>query len=733
MKRTYVQVRAKAASVLIISTLLCAPFSAFADTPAVVTTTISSITASPTNAGSIPIDVTFSVPVTGFESDIVLDNATLEVGSLTSNLDGSAYNFVIDPQNSGPVSVDVADAAAQDADQNPNTAGTFQIVYDTQSPHVALCTDVGCTNPFLYTSQPFVIHTNFTLPVQGFTYLTITADNATVDSVTQTDVAGANYDITVHPAGEGAFSVRLPGSAAHTAAGNGNIGSNTISGKQDTVAPIITLDGPADGSSTSTNLVDFSWTTADDSDLSEVCAIDGDTAAPCTSPVEMSALDNGVHTFALTSTDAAGNYSTQSRSFTVNIPCDTNVSACSILAGTVFNDGSTDGAQGVQEAGLENWVIVATPTLADGSTDGTRSILSTTTIADGSYMLPVPSPFSKNWSISVQAQSGWLQTSPASTTYTVAPTSTSAISGLLFGETPFKNVQGAVFVASSGDTASTSAIQTLDATSTVEVTNAQGTSTVVISPTTIITKVDGSSLDLNSFTTSTTASTSLTGLGAGTVVDGALQWGIPGAGLVFNQPITVSIFVGTDFNGQTLTVFRSPNPDSGWTQDGIVAPGTCTVTLGYCTFQATHASYYAVTHTPAAPGAAVAHTPENTGSGSNGGGVIGGTLAIGYQQPAPVVAVAPAAPAPAPASNSTNTTVKAPNDVAQQVEVSQQGSIDESAASAEHTRNSQNITDLSAAAAQSNATIPTPAIVAIAIVLIAIGAFVTYRQRISSK
>lgn len=75
---------------------------------------------------------------------------------------------------------------------------------------------------------------------------------------------------------------------------------------------------------------------------------------------------------------------------------------------------------------------------------------------------------------------------------------------------------------------------------------------------------------------------------------GGLQYGIPEIGLIFSQPITINVFVGTDLNGQTLTAYRSLSKTSDWTTDGIVAPGTCRVSSGICTFQSTKASYYGV-------------------------------------------------------------------------------------------------------------------------------------------
>jgi hypothetical protein len=139
---------------------------------------------------------------------------------------------------------------------------------------------------------------------------------------------------------------------------------------------------------------------------------------------------------------------------------------------------------------------------------------------------------------------------------------------------------------------------------------------------TVIERKGGGTLDVNTLKRETPVAGSLSGLGTGQVVEGAVQWGIPGSTLIFSTSITISIFVGTDLNGQTLNVFRSPNADSGWTSDGIVAPATCTVDAGYCTFQATEASYYTAVSTAASSGS----TPS---IGSNGAS-LSGPYSIGY-------------------------------------------------------------------------------------------------------
>jgi len=152
---------------------------------------------------------------------------------------------------------------------------------------------------------------------------------------------------------------------------------------------------------------------------------------------------------------------------------------------------------------------------------------------------------------------------------------------------------------------------------TINVPTPGGTSSVTLPAGTVITKTDGGTFDANDMSAADVTLSALSGLGDNAVVDGALQWGVPNLGLTFSQPITISIFVGTSRNGQTLSVVRSTSMTSGWNTDGIVRPSTCLVTAGYCTFQTTKASYFVSKS-----------SSGSSGSGGGGGGGGGGLAAV---------------------------------------------------------------------------------------------------------
>jgi serralysin len=154
----------------------------------------------------------------------------------------------------------------------------------------------------------------------------------------------------------------------------------------------------------------------------------------------------------------------------------------------------------------------------------------------------------------------------------------------------------------------------------INVVDGGGTSTVVLPVNTIITAVDGSNFDANTLSAGTVSGTSLAGLGSGVVVDGALHWGIANRGLTFDHPVSISIFVGTVLNGQTLNVQRSISGSGDWTADGITLPATCVVTNGLCSFTATKASYYVATSASPTPTPTPTPTPSSSGGGGGGGG-----------------------------------------------------------------------------------------------------------------
>ncbi|MDD4135900.1 MAG: S8 family serine peptidase [Candidatus Shapirobacteria bacterium] len=129
---------------------------------------------------------------------------------------------------------------------------------------------------------------------------------------------------------------------------------------------------------------------------------------------------------------------------------------------------------------------------------------------------------------------------------------------------------------------------------TINIGTSDNLSTVYLPQGIEITEYDNQFFNFNELSADVVDKNTLSDLGSGFTKEAAIQWGIPDETLTFNNPITINILVGTDLNGRTLNVLRSPNGSSGWTNEGIVSPATCVVSGGYCQFLTTKASYFVV-------------------------------------------------------------------------------------------------------------------------------------------
>lgn len=183
--------------------------------------------------------------------------------------------------------------------------------------------------------------------------------------------------------------------------------------------------------------------------------------------------------------------------------------------------------------------------------------------------------------------------------------------------------QGALVPEGNDDYASSTS---LTATHDVHITlhGADGDSEVDLPNGVKITREDGSAINGAALVASSTPLGLMGGLDS--LAKAAFKWGLVGYGLQFTMPVTIKMYVGAALNGQTLHLTRSITGTGSWTNDGIVAPATCLVTAGQCTFQATKASYYV-----ASEPAPVVSSGGGGGGGASvgGGGSSGGSISLG--------------------------------------------------------------------------------------------------------
>ncbi|GEM_PF-888596 len=195
--------------------------------------TMTSSRPDPTNLSPIPVTVTFTENVSGFEAlDIVPGNGAVNNFQV---VDAAHYTFDLTPAGQGAVTANIAAGVAQDIAGNSNTACTqFGRVYDTVSPNVTMTS----TEPDPTNSSPIPVTVTFTENVTGFDALDIVPGNATVDNFQTVD--GAHYTFELTPADQGVVTANLAAGIAHDAAGNGNT-SAAFSRLFNSIRPNVTM------------------------------------------------------------------------------------------------------------------------------------------------------------------------------------------------------------------------------------------------------------------------------------------------------------------------------------------------------------------------------------------------------------------------------------------------------------------------------------------------------------
>jgi len=172
---------------------------------------ISSRILSPTNLSSIPITVTFSENVTGFEeSDIILKNGSIsKFRGVNSN-----YTFVIKPAADGDISVDIPANSVKAAAGNNNLPGnTLKIYYDGTRPAVAIALAPGAPKY----AFPIPVTVIFSENVMNFTESDINIGKGEISNFSG---SGSTYTFDLTPSNYKSVSVNILEGAALDATGN---------------------------------------------------------------------------------------------------------------------------------------------------------------------------------------------------------------------------------------------------------------------------------------------------------------------------------------------------------------------------------------------------------------------------------------------------------------------------------------------------------------------------------
>lgn len=164
------------------------------------------------------VTFTFSEAVIGFDiNDIVVANGT---ASAFDNSTAPSYTANITPDGVGDVTINVPDAAAQDATGNNSVAASqLTIPFDSGRPSVVLS---GPTAP---AKSDFKVDVEFSEVVAGFEANDVSVTGGTV--VASSFVAnGKNYSISIVPKFGETVKVSVLENVAFDAANNGNLPSN---------------------------------------------------------------------------------------------------------------------------------------------------------------------------------------------------------------------------------------------------------------------------------------------------------------------------------------------------------------------------------------------------------------------------------------------------------------------------------------------------------------------------
>ena len=172
-----------------------------------------------TNLSTIPITITFSKDVTGFElSDISSDNGT---ASNLVSVSAKVYTANIIPSKDGVVTVEILSNLVVDNAGNYNTSSNkFVIGYDITGPNVTISSE---ESPITNKSS-FNIEISFTEDVTGFELSDISADNGTVSNLVSQ--SASLYTVNITTENEGDITVEILSDKVVDSIGNSNLSSN---------------------------------------------------------------------------------------------------------------------------------------------------------------------------------------------------------------------------------------------------------------------------------------------------------------------------------------------------------------------------------------------------------------------------------------------------------------------------------------------------------------------------
>ncbi|HNX77792.1 MAG TPA: Ig-like domain-containing protein, partial [Candidatus Rifleibacterium sp.] len=193
--------------------------------PSVTFTTTASAT---TKISPVPMTVTFSEAVSGFEAaDLLVSNGT---AAGLATVDNKIWTFNITGPVNGPITVNLAADKVIDSAGNSNTAAAqYSLVFDNVAPTVTM------TAPAKTNADPFGLTITFSKPVSGLTIAGLAVSNGTATNLNTVDNIIWTADIS--PAAEGLVTIDLAAAQATDVAGNPNAAAGTLNTVYDAGQP----------------------------------------------------------------------------------------------------------------------------------------------------------------------------------------------------------------------------------------------------------------------------------------------------------------------------------------------------------------------------------------------------------------------------------------------------------------------------------------------------------------
>ncbi len=298
------------------------------------TAVLSSSATDPTNTSPIPVTITFSEPVCGFDSttgvDLNVTNGT--TSALISGSNGSTvYTFNMTPSGQGAVSVYLMSGTVYDGDcvtplnYNSANSATYSITYDTVSPSVTINQAASQGDPT--NSSPINFTVVFSESVTGFTSGDVDFSASTTPGALTAVVTGSSttYNVAVSDmTGDGTVIASITAGAANDAAANPSTASTSTDNTVTYITgPLNVSINQAAGQSDPTNTLPVNFTVVFDRPIDTSTFTSTDIILGGTAPGALSAVITEIAPNDKTTFNAAINGMTGTGTVTATITADT--------------------------------------------------------------------------------------------------------------------------------------------------------------------------------------------------------------------------------------------------------------------------------------------------------------------------------------------------------------------------------------------------------------------------